>query len=54
MCCFKNKDDDFIIINFHVHLQVYKLHAFLIKLFRALLILSTGRTFATNFLSWSH
>ncbi len=30
MCCFKNKEDDFIFINFHVHLQVYKLHAFLI------------------------
>ncbi len=33
---------------------IYKLHAFLIKSFRTLLILPTGRTFATNFPSWSH
>ncbi len=42
ICRFKNKDDDFIIIHFQVH---FKLHAFLIKSFRALLILPTGRNF---------
>ncbi len=33
----------------YVHLQAYKLHAFLIKSFRALLILPTAATFSVFF-----